>query len=242
MALFGLIKKKSKSSSSFNQTQVTRNQILGETAFQELFSGAATAAGQIDTGGITGAANALFQSGGDILGGIRSQALGQDVGGIFQAGRITGQGSLLQENISQLQADFGRLFSEEFLPAIAGEAVGGGQLGGGRQGVAQGAAIRSLSEEFGRAELGLRTSELEARSQAARDLQASQLGAAGLAPQALETQFGLAEAGALAPLSPSLLLSQILGQPTILSSTVAQAGTSKTKGSATQFGAEFGSS
>lgn len=245
MGFFGLTgsKKKSKTTTVSNVNQDINNRFLGQDVFEQLFAGAGGAAANIDTSGLTDTANALFSSGGKILGGLEDIAAGTDISGEFQAGRITGEGSLADENIGLLSEDLGRIFSEQFLPAITGSAVATGTLGGGRQGVAEGAALSSLAREFQRGSVNIRNNELLAREQAARDLSASRLAGSNSAIAALPGQFGLAEAGALAPLSPFAALSNIIGDPTLLSSSLREAGTStvKTKGTTLGFEASIGS-
>lgn len=178
-------KKKSRSQS---ESQTSQNVFLANL-FSSLFGGAGAAAGDIDTGGITDTANALFSSGSEFISGL------QDVGG----------GEALASNIDALKTDVSAFFNEELLPGITSTAIGGGQLGGGRQGVAQGIAAGKMTDAFSRGVADLRSQDVGHR------LAASEMGLG-----ALGQQMGFAQEAAFAPLSPFLALSQIMGDPTVL--------------------------
>lgn len=202
----------SKSSSQSTSTQ----DVFAADLFKSLFSGASNIAGGIDTAGLTETANQLFGSGAEFLGDLQEISAGEDVSGEFLTGLISGEGGLVDENIAALSEDLSQFFSEELLPGITSEAVGGGQLGGGRQGVAQGKAVEAVGREFRRGSLEIRNADLRQRQEAARTLSAQRLSASQAGLTGAQQQFDLANAATLTPFSPFLTLAQILGDPTTL--------------------------
>lgn len=207
---FGLSGSKTTSQSSSSQS------IFEADIFKRLFSGASNVAGDIDTSGLTEAANQLFTSGSGFLGDLQQASAGTDVAGQFLSDRVSGEGGFVDENIAALSEDLGQFFSEELLPGITSEAVAGGQLGGGRQGVAQGKAIETVGREFRRGSLDIRNRDLRERTEAARTLGAQKLSASQIGLTGVQQQFDLANATSLIPFSPFLTLASILGQPTTL--------------------------
>ena len=206
---FGISGSTSESSSS--------QSIFESDIFSRLFAGASNVAGNIDTTGLTEAANGLFNSGSGFLSSLQEQSEGTDVAGQFLSDRVSGEGGFVDENIAALSEDLGQFFNEELLPDITSESVSGGQLGGGRQGVAQGKAIESVGREFRRGSLDIRNQDLRERTDAAKSLSASKLSASQAGLTGVQSQFDLAEAATLAPFSPFLTLANILGGPTTLS-------------------------
>ena len=202
----------SKSSSQSTSTQ----DVFAADLFRKLFGEASNVAGGIDTAGLTERANELFDSGTGFLGDLQEISAGEDVSGQFLSSLISGEGGFVDENIAALSEDLGQFFNEELLPGITSEAVGGGQLGGGRQGVAQGKAVESIGREFRRGSLDIRNADLRQRQDAARTLSAQRLSASQAGLTGAQQQFDLANAATLAPFSPFLTLSQILGSPTTL--------------------------
>lgn len=207
---FGIGGSTSSSQSSSSQS------VFAANLFQQLFSGATNVAGQIDTTGLTEAANELFTGGTGFLGGLQDISAGTDVSGEFLSGVVSGEGGLVDENIAALGQDLSQFFGEELLPQISATAIGGGQLGGGRQGVAQGKAIEAVGREFTRGSLGIRNAELRRRQDAAQQLSAQRLSASQAGLTGVQQQFDLANAATLTPFSPFLTLAQILGDPTTL--------------------------
>ena len=205
---FGITGSTSESSSS--------DSIFESDIFSRLFGDASNVAGNIDTRGLTEAANGLFNSGSGFLASLQEQAAGTDVSGEFLSSRVSGEGGFVDENIAALGDDLGQFFNEQLLPGITSEAVGGGQLGGGRQGVAQGKAIESVGREFRRGSLDIRNQDLRERTDAAKALSAQKLSASQAGLTGVQSQFDLANAATLAPFSPFLTLAQILGGPTTL--------------------------
>ncbi len=212
--------------SSASSQSTTSQDVFSADLFRSLFSGASNVAGEIDTSGLTEAANQLFSSGQGFLGDLQSLSAGTDVSGEFLSSRISGEGGFVDENIAALGEDLGQFFNEQLLPGITSQAVGGGALGGGRQGVAQGKAIESVGREFRRGSLEIRNRDLRERTEAARALSAQKLSASQAGLTGVQQQFDLANAATLAPFSPFLTLAQILGSPTTLTESQA---TSKSK-------------
>ena len=169
----------------------------------------------IDTTGLTAAAESLFDTGSGFLSNLSDISSGTDVAGQFLEGRVSGEGGFVDEQIAGLEEDLSTFFGG-LNAQITSEAVGGGALGGGRQGVAQGEALRTVGREFQRGSTAIRVADLDARQRAAGTLQAGQVSAAELGLRGTQSQFNLANATSLAPLSPFLTLSQILGGPTTL--------------------------
>lgn len=225
---FGIGGTRTSSSSSSSQS------IFESDIFARLFGDASNIAGNINTSGLTEAANQLFSGGQDFLSDLQSISAGEDVSGEFLSSRISGEGGFVDENIAALGEDLGQFFSEELLPGITSQAVGGGQLGGGRQGVAQGKAIESVGREFRRGSLDIRNADLRERTAAASSLSASRTSAAEAGLVGAQQQFDLANAATLAPFSPFLTLAQILGDPTTLSESESQA-----EGKSLRFSADF---
>lgn len=190
--------------------------------FSNLYGGASGAAQGISTAGITDAANQLFSQGSGFLTSLMDQARGSDETSRYLADRVAGNDGLLEEQIGALEADIGRLFGEQLMPATRQAAVGGGQLGGGRQGVAEGMAMREAASQFTQGATQLRAADQAARDAAARDLSTIRGQSATQGIAALPGLFGLQEAGAMATMSPYMSLAQIMGGPTTLSDSLAQ--------------------
>ncbi len=202
--------------SSSSSQRTSSQDVFSSDLFRSLFSGASNVAGNIDTRGLTEAANQLFTSGQGFLGDLQELSAGTDESGEFLRSRISGEGGFVDENIAALSEDLGQFFNEELLPGITSEAVGGGALGGGRQGVAQGKAIESVGREFRRGSLDIRNADLRQRTDAAKTLSAQKLSASQAGLTGVQSQFDLANAATLAPFSPFLTLAQILGPTTTL--------------------------
>jgi hypothetical protein len=213
---FGISGASSSSSSSSSQ------EVFSADLFRRLFGGASNVAGGIDTSQLTDAANNLFTSGQGFLGDLEGMSAGTDASGQFLEGIVNGEGGFVDENISALQDDLGSFFSEELLPGITSEAVGGGQLGGGRQGVAQGKAIETVGREFRQGSLDIRNEDLRRRTDAAAQLSGQRISASQAGLRGAGQQFDLANAATLTPFSPFLTLSEIMGNPTTLSESESQ--------------------
>ncbi len=213
---FGIGGSTTSSSSSSSQS------IFESDIFARLFGDASNIAGNINTSGLTDAANELFSGGQSFLGDLQSLSAGDDVSGQFLRDRISGEGGFVDENIAALGEDLGQFFSEELLPGITSQAVGGGQLGGGRQGVAQGKAIESVGREFRRGSLEIRNADLRQRQDAATALSGQRQSAAVAGLTGAQQQFDLANAATLTPFSPFLTLANILGGPTTLTESESQ--------------------
>lgn len=219
-------KKKDKSSSSSTST----DSVFQSDIFSRLFSGAEGVAGGINTAGLTQAANDLFQQGSGFLSGLSDIASGNDPTGQYLQGRVNGVGSTANDQVSQLKADLDAFFNENLLPGITSDAAGAGQLGGGRQGVAQAGAVGQVARAFSQGATQIRTQDLAQRDAIAQQLQQQQAGAAQAGLNFLPQQFGLAQSGSLAALSPYLALGQVLGGPTVLNQSQ-----SKSKGKSSGF-------
>jgi hypothetical protein len=190
----------------------------GQSVFQgdlyaKLFGGATGAADSAlaRTPELMTQAKALFTGGTefmDLLGGGEAME--------YLNSRVTGENPLLQENIDALREDTGRLFREEFNPAITSSAVAGGSLGGGRQGVAQGMAMDSAAREFTRGATALRTGDMAARDSAAATALQGTLQGASTGLGSLPMLMDMATTSAAPELGIYSNLAAILGGPTTL--------------------------
>lgn len=187
--------------------------VFGADIFQQLYGGATGAASRasFQAPELAAAAQQLFTGGSQFL-----NSLGADAGSDYLNQRVMGESPVLQQQIDALREDTGRLFTEEFNPAITSRAVAGGTLGGGRQGVAQGMAMDTLAREFTRGATALRANDVNARDAAAQSIAQNSLQAANTGLGALPGLLDLKERGANSELGIFASLSNILGGPTVL--------------------------
>jgi hypothetical protein len=202
-----------------------RSSVFGADIFSRLFGGAANVAGQIATGGITDAAAGLFDSGLGFMAELEAMSTGGPAGAgeAELARRLEGGDSLLNDQIAAIQGDLETFFNETVVPGIRRDAIGAGAMGGDREGVALGTAGRGLVSEFAKSVVALRSNDRMARDNAAATLAGIQanrrLGAAGTGVASLPALLGIQEAGSFAALQPFMMLSEILGGPTVLTDT-----------------------
>jgi len=204
---------KSRSDSGGVSASQSDQRIAFEDIFARMFGGAEGAAAGLDPSMLTDAANQLFGSGMDFMG-----AIGGDAGTAYLQDRLTGENPVLQQQIDLLQEDLGNFFNEELLPGITSQSVSGGALGGGRQGVAQGAAMREVGNQFTRGATALRAGDIAARDMAASNLAGNAISGAQTAFAGMGTLMGVADRGFSAGMAPYERLSAILGGPTVLGS------------------------
>lgn len=210
---------------SLSQSQSTsRESIAFQDLFANLYGNASGAAGRVaqNAGTLQSAAQQLFTGGNQFL-----ESLGADAGSGYLEDRLSANNPVLEQQISQLQEDTGRLFREELNPAITSRAVSGGTLGGGRQGVAQGLAAESAARVFTQGATALRAGDIASRDAVAQSIATNTLNAASTGLGALPSLLDVLERGGNAELGAYSQLSQILGGPTTLtqsdSSSIAQA-------------------
>lgn len=207
--------------------------------FKNLFGGASNVAGDLAgrTDDLSGAANLLFSSGQGFL-----ESLGEGgAGASFLEQRLSGGDSLVDDRIDLLREDLSSFLEEELNPAITARGVEASTLGGSRGQIARGQAAGDVAREFTRGAIDIRS-----RDQAQRDAIASTLladettrSATGIA--ALPGLFGLAESQFLSDLSPFAALSQIIGDPTVLTqSSEAAESSSISRALAEAFGLDIG--
>lgn len=171
--------------------QATSSQgIAFEDLFRELYGGAAGAASKVAAlaPGLNEQASLLFSGGLGFLDQLQQR-----------------DDSVVNAQIDALGEDLGRFLREDVNPELAARGVATGTLGGGRQGVAQGAAARSVLEQFTRGATGLRAADRTARDQAA---------VAGLTT--LPGLFDVARGGFGNELAPYESLAAIMGGPLAL--------------------------
>lgn len=192
--------------SSSRSRSSSKDSVFLADLFEKLYGGASAAAAGIDTSGITEAANNLFTQSGGFLDSLSSAA----------------DPSVTEDQVASLKSDLDAFFNETLLPGITSDAASVGQLGGGRQGVAQGVAAGQVAR-------ALTSGIADIRERGAnRQISAAQTGL-----QYAPTVFGFAQEASLAPLSPYLALSQVLGDPTVLNEA---SSSSKSKGFSLGFG------
>jgi hypothetical protein len=176
----------------------------------------------------------LFTGGSQFL-----QGLGADAGSSYLSDRLDANNPVLEQQISQLQQDTGRLFREELNPAITSRAVGGGTLGGGRQGVAQGLAADSAARVFTQGATALRAGDIASRDSVAQSIATNSLNAASTGLGALPSLLDVLQRGNNAELGVYSNLASILGGPT----TLTQSGSSSLAESLAQaYGEQSGTS
>ena len=202
----------SRSTSNAGSQSGTSQDIAFADLFQQLYGGAASAAGGLSGQPIQSAANMLFSGGTGFLDSLQGGA-----GADYLEQRVSGQSPVLDEQIAALGSDLGSFFRDELDPAITAQAVAGGQLGGGRQGVAQGQAIAQVGKQFAQGATALRANDVAMRDEAAGNLESIRTSAAGVGLSALPSLLGLRQQGQLAALAPYQALAGILGGPTVLS-------------------------
>lgn len=217
------------SSSESTAVQTSRSQsgslaesfqrVFGADAYKELFGNASNAAGRAAdmVPGLMGTAQTLFGTGGRFLESLDEPLATED--------RLNAP-NLENEQIRQLSSDLGRFYSEEIDPAIVGRGVSTGTLGGSRGEVARGVAARGLGEEFVRGSNAIRLAGQDRRDRLAASVDTLKGSRIGQGLGALPGLYGLAEAGVSSELMPYLQLSQILGSPTVLSSSLASSASS----------------
>src|SRR5690606_39769298 len=84
--------------------------------------------------------------------------------------RLSGDSSVADAQVSALEADLGRFFTETLMPGVRGSAVAAGQLGGGREGVAAALAARDITRAVASSAAGVRARGDEARDRASGGL------------------------------------------------------------------------
>jgi hypothetical protein len=199
-----------------------RDAVFGADVFAGLFGGASNVAGKIATGGITQAANGLFDSGLGFMAELEAMANGgpQGAGEAELTSRLQGGDQLLNDQIASVQNDLSTFFNETVVPGIRRDAIGAGGMGGDRESVGMGIAGRGAMSEFAKAVTSLRSNDRAQRDSAAATLAGLQtnrrLGAAGTGVASLPSLLGVQEMGSMAALQPFMALSEILGSPTVL--------------------------
>lgn len=188
-----------------------------DIAFRDLYAGLygnatnAAAGAAANAGTLNTAAQQLFTGGSQFL-----EGLGGDAGSNYLESRLDSENPVLEQQISQLQQDTGRLFREELNPAITSRSVSGGTLGGGRQGVAQGLAAESAARVFTEGATALRAGDIASRDAAAQSIATNSLNAASTGLGALPSLLDILQTGNNAELGVYSNLSSILGGPTTL--------------------------
>lgn len=203
-------------SSGFNQSQQvsgSSQDVFQGGSYAQLYgnAGAAAANQAANAGQLRTAAQQLFTGGNQFLG-----ELGGDSGSAYLENRLSANNPVLEQQISQLQADTGRLFREELNPAITARAVSGGTLGGARQGVAQGLAAEGAARVFTQGATALRAGDIASRDAAAQSIATNSLNAASTGLGALPSLLDILQRGNNAELGAYSQLSQIMGGPTTL--------------------------
>lgn len=204
----------SRSTSQSTSGGSTTQNIAFEDLYRQLFTGAVGAgnAAVAEAPELATAARQLFTGGTQFM-----EGLGNDAGSSYLEDRLSSDNPVLEEQISALREDTGRLFSEQLNPAITSRAVAGGTLGGGRQGVAQGLAIDAAAREFTRGATALRSEDIGRRDAAATAVMQGSLQSASTGLGALPGLLDLVDRGVNSELGIYGQVSSILGGPTVLS-------------------------
>jgi hypothetical protein len=203
-------------------------------AFAELFhslygnasNAAASAAG--NTSLFQGEAAQLFSGGLGFLGQLQGA-------GDYLGERLSGPDAAAESQLGALSSRLGDFFNEQLLPGVKGSGINAGTFGGGRSGVNTALAAKEVAGQFSQG-----AASILSNSQAQRDAAATaatQNAATGISSS--QGLFGLASAGANAALNPYLMLSQVLGGPTTLSSSE-QFGQSTSQDTMRSFADSFG--
>jgi hypothetical protein len=183
--------------------------------FAQLFGNASGAAAKAAANApeLAGIAKQLFTGGAGFM-----ESLGGDAGSEYMRNRLSSDNPVLDEQISGLSTDIGKLFNEQLMPGIRSTAAAGGTLGGGRQGVAEGLATRAAAEQFTKGVTALRANDVNQRDQIAAGIATNSLQSAATGLGALPTLLDISERGANQELGVYSTLAGILGGPTTLSS------------------------
>lgn len=199
----------------------TSQNIAFEDLYRQMFAGATDAAAKgVASGDELGAtARDLFTGGTNFLDTLG----GSDAGSEYLRSRLSTDNPVLDQQINLLREDTGRLFSEQLNPAITSRAVAGGTLGGGRQGVAQGLASEAAARTFTEGATQLRANDMNLRDAAAMSIATNSLQGASTGLGALPSLLDLATDSASPELGIYSKLASILGGPTILSTSMAEA-------------------
>lgn len=200
------------STSTSSGASSTTQGLAFEDLFKQLYGGAGAAAAGVDTGAIAGAAKQLFSGGVDFLGQLQGGA-GTD----YLASRVTGPDEAANAELGALKTSLGDFFSEQLVPGITSEGVSTGTLGGSRDAIARAQAAKAVAGQFSQGAAQILSGSQAQRDQAATQLAGIQGQNAATGLSALSSLYGLAQGGAYAGLSPYEALAQIMGGPTVLS-------------------------
>jgi len=201
----------SSTSKSGGQSSSSQSIAFGDL-FQQLFADAGGAAGKV-AGMVPGFAdqvNQLFTGGMDTL-----KSLGGGAGADYINNRLNGPGTV-DASIAALGTDLGDFFNTQLNPSLNLGAIANGTLGGDRSEVARGTAAGQVAKAFSSGAASLRAGDQSQRDALATTLLNNNTANAGLSLSALPSLAGLAEGGATAGMLPYSLLSQIMGDPTVL--------------------------
>lgn len=228
------------SSSSGGRATATQDIAFGDI-FKNLFGGASNVAGDLAgrTDDLSGAANLLFSSGQGFLESLDEGGAGAS----FLEERLSGGDSLVDDRIELLREDLSSFLEEELNPAITARGVQASTLGGSRGQIARGQAAGDVAREFTRGAIDIRSRDQAQRDAIASTLLADETARSATGIAALPGLFGLAESQFLSDLSPFAALSQIIGDPTVLTqSESAEAAESSTisRALAEAFGLDIG--
>lgn len=213
-----------KSGSVSGGASQSQSRIAFEDIFSQFFGDSASAAAGINTGKISDAANFLFSGGTSFL-----EGLGGDAGSKFLTDRISGIDEIANQQVDQLGADLERFLGENVSRGITAGGVQAGTLGGGRGEVQKGIAERGAAEAFIEGATNIRANSRAEQDAIAQFLSGQAGTNAQIGFQALPGLFELSQGGALAGMTPFMMLSEILGGPTVL-----------TDSESSQFGESFG--
>lgn len=197
---------------------VSQDQIAFSDLYQKLYGDASQAAGNLQGNPfLSDTANKLFTQGNQLFAGLNN-----DAGTKYLQDALTSNEGV-DEQISLLGGDINKFLQESALPGLRRSSAAAGQLGGSRQSVGEGIAISDATRSFATGAANIRNQNRTNQFNAAGQLAGNSLAGVQIGGNLSQQLYGLAEQGFLSNLSPSAALSQILGGPTTLGSSLQQA-------------------
>jgi len=221
----------STSAGGSQQSSASNQAIAFEDLYKQIYGGAVGAGTSLaDNPFLSDTANQLFTQGQGILGGLQ----GNDAGSEYLKSILSDNGNV-DEQIGLLGQDITKFLGNNTLPGIGRSAGVNGTYGGSRSSIAEGMAVDSATQQFARGASDIRTADLNRKAGAASTLAGNNLQASQTGLGSLDSLYGLANQGFMSGLSPYAALSDILGGPTTLGSSVSS-GTSFDEAISNAFG------
>ena len=193
----------------------SQQRLAFEDLYAQLYGNAGAQAGQMAQNPfLSQTANQLFSSGSNLLDGLQ-----QDAGSDYLRQALSSN-DMVDQNIQLLGEDINKFLGESALPTLRRTATGTGQLGGTRQGVAESGALQDATNAFARGAADIRNQNLTRQMTAAGQLSNQNITGIQTGLMGNESLYELASQGFNSQLSPYAQLSQIMGGPTTLGSSL----------------------